>query len=75
MIISQFNTKSPSAKMKEILRFSQKSGRRDLNSGPHGPEPCALAGLSHAPNVWIIIEAIPLDKCEYEEKMNKEVIV
>ncbi len=26
------------------------SGRRDLNSGPHGPEPCALAGLSHAPN-------------------------
>ena len=25
------------------------SGRRDLNSGPHGPEPCALAGLSHAP--------------------------
>jgi hypothetical protein len=32
--------------MKNIV----KSGRRDLNSGPHGPEPCALAGLSHAPN-------------------------
>jgi hypothetical protein len=25
------------------------SGRPDLNRGPHGPEPCALAGLSHAP--------------------------
>ena len=25
------------------------SGRRDLNSGPRGPEPRALAGLSHAP--------------------------
>ena len=26
------------------------SGRADLNRRPHGPEPCALAGLSHAPN-------------------------
>jgi hypothetical protein len=25
------------------------SGRADLNRRPHGPEPCALAGLSHAP--------------------------
>ena len=25
------------------------SGRADLNRGPHGPEPCALTGLSHAP--------------------------
>jgi hypothetical protein len=32
--------------MKNIV----KSGRRDLNSGPHGPEPCALAGLRYAPN-------------------------
>jgi hypothetical protein len=28
------------------------SGRRDLNSGPHGPEPCALAGLRYAPSAW-----------------------
>ena len=28
------------------------SGRTDLNRRPHGPEPCALAGLSHAPNAW-----------------------
>jgi hypothetical protein len=36
------------------------SGRRDLNSGPHGPEPCALAGLSHAPNAWDYNIANPL---------------
>ena len=29
--------------------YLMESGRRDLNPGPHGPEPCALAGLSHAP--------------------------
>ena len=27
-----------------------KSGRADLNRRPHGPEPCTLSGLSHAPN-------------------------
>jgi hypothetical protein len=27
----------------------EQSGRADLNRRPHGPEPCALAGLSHAP--------------------------
>ena len=27
------------------------SGRADLNRGPHGPEPCALAGLSYAPYI------------------------
>ena len=27
----------------------QKSGREDLNLRPHGPEPCALAGLRYAP--------------------------
>ncbi len=26
-----------------------KSGRADLNRRPHGPEPCALSGLSYAP--------------------------
>ena len=26
------------------------SGRADLNRRPHGPEPCTLSGLSHAPN-------------------------
>ena len=30
------------------------SGRRDLNPRPHGPEPCALAGLRYAPNTPII---------------------
>ena len=29
------------------------SGRADLNRRPHGPEPCALSGLSHAPCVTI----------------------
>ena len=31
------------------LRRTSWSGRADLNRRPHGPEPCALAGLSHAP--------------------------
>jgi hypothetical protein len=31
------------------------SGRADLNRRPHGPEPCALAGLSHAPNSFYLI--------------------
>jgi hypothetical protein len=26
------------------------SGREDLNLRPHGPKPCALTGLSYAPN-------------------------
>jgi hypothetical protein len=30
------------------------SGRADLNRWPHGPEPCALSGLSYAPQVTII---------------------
>ena len=34
------------------------SGRADLNRRPHGPEPCALAGLSYAPMEVIIIQAI-----------------
>ena len=29
---------------------SGESGREDLNLRPHGPEPCALAGLRYAPN-------------------------
>ena len=29
---------------------NKKSGREDLNLRPHGPEPCALAGLRYAPN-------------------------
>jgi hypothetical protein len=28
-----------------------KSGREDLNLRPHGPEPCALAGLRYAPMI------------------------
>ena len=32
-----------------VMRFCL-SGRGALNSGPHGPEPCALAGLRYAPN-------------------------
>ena len=28
----------------------EKSGRPDLNRGPHGPEPCALSELRYAPN-------------------------
>ena len=39
----------------EMMSFL--SGRADLNRGPHGPEPCALAGLSYAPMVVIIIQA------------------
>jgi hypothetical protein len=27
-----------------------RSGREDLNLRPHGPEPCALAGLRYAPS-------------------------
>ena len=38
------------------------SGRRDLNPGPHGPEPCALAGLSYAPHGEIITDLLPLGK-------------
>jgi hypothetical protein len=34
-----------------ITIVCRKSGRRDLNPGPHGPEPCTLAGLSYAPFV------------------------
>lgn len=33
-----------------MLRLSKRSGRADLNRRPPGPEPGALAGLSHAPN-------------------------
>ncbi len=45
----------------------RKSGRADLNRRPHGPEPCALAGLSHAPIfktkvVGIITEAGGFDQ-------------
>jgi hypothetical protein len=36
-------------------RRSRLSGRGDLNPGPHGPEPCALAGLRYAPKAGRII--------------------
>src|ERR1700738_4919538 len=36
-----------------------KSGRKDLNLRPHGPEPCALAKLSYAPSV-VMIKIDPL---------------
>ena len=42
------------------------SGCPDLNRGPHGPEPCALAGLSHTPKVkGIITSANAFDKPAY----------
>ena len=34
----------------KVPDFSVQSGRQDLNLRPHGPQPCALAKLSHAPN-------------------------
>src|SRR4051812_38324353 len=34
---------------------TNQSGREDLNFRPHGPEPCALAKLSYAPNPPIIL--------------------
>ncbi len=37
-----------------MLILLKRSGRADLNRRPPGPEPGALAGLSHAPN-----------KCDY----------
>ncbi len=33
--------------------YYQMSGRRDLNSGPHDPQSCALTGLRYAPIVWM----------------------
>jgi hypothetical protein len=30
------------------------SGRPDSNRGPHGPKPCALTGLRHAPLCYIL---------------------
>ena len=33
-----------------MLKCQKVSGRKDLNLRPLGPEPSALAGLSHAPN-------------------------
>ena len=30
--------------------LDRQSGRGDLNPGPHGPDPCALAELRYAPN-------------------------
>ncbi len=33
-----------------MLILLKRSGRADLNRRPPGPEPGALAGLSHAPN-------------------------
>ena len=35
-----------------------KSGREDLNLRPHGPEPCALAGLRYAPIPVSLADAI-----------------
>src|SRR5262245_61597720 len=35
------------------------SGREDLNLRPHGPEPCALAKLSYAPKIFLIVESRP----------------
>ena len=32
------------------MSITYKSGWADSNRRPHGPEPCALTGLSHAPN-------------------------
>ena len=46
----------------ELRRSFVLSGRRDLNPGPHGPEPCALAGLSYAPHGEIITDLLPLGK-------------
>ena len=40
------------------------SGRTDLNRRPLGPEPCALAGLSHAPIVWFFSAFCALDDAE-----------
>jgi hypothetical protein len=47
----KFCRSGQAAESKEKTYFSVGflSGRPDLNWGPHGPEPCALAELSHAP--------------------------
>ena len=37
-----------------------KSGRKDLNLRPHGPEPCALAKLSYAPSFTYRIRLLDL---------------
>ena len=34
--------------------FVDQSGRGDLNPGPHGPDPCALAELRYAPKVLLL---------------------
>jgi hypothetical protein len=45
-----FSIKTEKSGFSKKLDFSYVSGRRDLNPRPHGPEPCALAGLSHTPH-------------------------
>jgi hypothetical protein len=40
------------------------SGRVDLNHRPPGPEPGALARLSHAPTVYVILQQFTLDSFE-----------
>jgi hypothetical protein len=36
------------------LRYARKkSGRPDLNRGPHGPKPCALSELRYAPQAQV----------------------
>ncbi len=43
-----------SPQTKALLSPEGLSGRADLDRRPHGPEPCALSGLSHAPRTNII---------------------
>ena len=55
---NQYSIEIPPGRQGAILTVRSKyaimSGRAELNRRPHGPEPCALTGLSHAPNSAII---------------------
>jgi hypothetical protein len=46
-----------------------RSGRADLNRRPHGPEPCALAGLSHAPNALSLPQQQPKRMLQYQRNV------
>ncbi len=55
-------SRSPSKPVARWGKQVKKSGREDLNLRPHGPEPCALAGLRYAPYESIILHRCTLCK-------------
>jgi hypothetical protein len=53
-------------KTQALLSLFRSSGRRDLNPGPLGPEPSALAGLRYAP-----MQNVPKYK-QYSHRMQEQ---